>query len=496
MRNIFFLLLILLLNITSSAQIGDLNHNSQQIDKALKEILAYDGFKTASFAFYAVDLENGEPIAEYHRDLGLKPASTLKLLTTATALELLGPNFQFETILKYTGRIDKKQHILYGNIYIKGGGDPSLGSKYFDSTKDKTFLRNWAHAITSLGIDSITGGIIADARIFSWDIVPQAWSWNNMGNYFGAGPCGLSIYDDYYTLYFKSGANKSLSKIEKIVPNIPDIEFDNQAIADTISYDNTNIFGAPYCNKRYIRGSMPANRKSFAVKGSMPDPAFIAALQLDSILKTEGIDMGQKPTTIRRIFHEKHRVDSTHRTAFFTTRSPLLKDIIRETNTQSINLFGEHCLIESGLQMGASPQTEIALDSLISFWQQRGMNTQGLSIYDGSGLSLKNTITPRQQVFLLSYMKNHGKNYDVFYHSLAIAGRTGTLKNMFLGTAAENRIHAKSGTLDGVRTYVGYLTTTSGKEIAFSILLNNFSCKPKDARIQLEKLMLALVKLK
>jgi len=496
MRNIFFFILTIIASIYSSAQTIVPDKNPQQINQVLKEILSDEGFKTASFAFLAIDLETNKIVAEYHPDMALIPASTLKLISTSTALELLGPNYQFKTTLEYSGKLNKEDGFLQGNIYIKGGGDPCLGSKYFDSTKSKAFLKDWTKSIQNLGIDSISGGIIADAHIYSWDIIPQAWSWNNMGNYFGAGPCGLSIYDNYYTIYFNTGGFNNLSEIKTVIPHIPDIEFDNQAIADHISYDNTNIFGAPYCNKRYIRGSMPMNKKMFAVKGSIPDPAYIASVQLDSALKAKGIHIVEKASTIRRIFYNKHVVDTNERTPIIITRSPLLKDIITQTNTHSINLFAEHCLIESGRQMGALPQTEIAIDSLISFWQKRGMDTQGLSIYDGSGLSLKNAITPRQQVFILSYMKNQSKNFTAFYQSLAVAGKTGTLKNMFIGTRAENQIHAKSGSLDRVRTYNGYITSISGKKIAFSMLVNNFSCSQKNAKIQLEKLMLALAELK
>ena len=120
------------------------------------------------------------------------------------------------------------------------------------------------------------------------------------------------------------------------------------------------------------------------------------------------------------------------------------------------------------------------------------MDTQGLSLHDGSGLSQYNAITPRQMVFLLKYMKLESGYFDDFYNSMAIAGETGTIRNMFKGTVAEGQLRAKSGTVNRVKAYAGYVKTKSGREIAFSMVVNNFSCKSREAKAKLEQLMIAL----
>ncbi|MCD6557306.1 MAG: D-alanyl-D-alanine carboxypeptidase/D-alanyl-D-alanine-endopeptidase, partial [Bacteroidales bacterium] len=249
---------------TEYAQIRKLEKRKHSVNKTLKQIISYPDFKNADFGFTAKDIKTGEIIASYHSDKSFMPASTQKLFTTATALEVLGPDFKFTTSLQYSGRIDTVSGILYGNILIKGGGDPTLGSKYFDSTKDKQFFNDWLKAIKKLGIDSVAGAVVADASVFDYNIVPITWSWNNMGNYYGAGANGLTVFDNYYTVFFNiSNTIGELTEIVNVIPNIPNLVFDNTSTSDSITYDNSYIFGAPFSNQRYVRGKLPAGKNNF-----------------------------------------------------------------------------------------------------------------------------------------------------------------------------------------------------------------------------------------
>lgn len=463
-----------------------------QLNKKLQEVVDYSGFHSAGFAFYAIDVNTGEIIAQHNPDMALKPASTLKILTTASILELLGPAYQFETTLEYSGEIDTTKRLLKGNIIINGGGDPTLGSKYFESTNKQQFLNDWVNSIKLLGIDSIDGCVVSDARFFSWEIVPPSWSWQNMGNYYGAGPSGLSIYDNTYTVYLNTGSQVGdTAKIVKVVPGIPKLKFENTVTAKDIHSDRAIIFGAPYSNQRSIKGYLPLNRKEYGVKGSIPDPAYLAAYQLGNELKKIDIRSSYKPST-KRLLQNKQEKVCMLRSFLFATLSPAITEIIKQINTESINLFAEHCLIHAGMQLGAAPFTLAAADSLVSFWSKNGMDNRGLHMQDGSGLSHYNAISPRQLVFVLEYMNQSSYYFNTFFNSLPIAGKTGTIKNMFNGSYAEGNLRAKSGTIDGVKAFAGFVTSSSGREIAFSMVVNNFSCTTSEAQTQLELLMIAV----
>ena len=494
-RKLTIILLIALYISPVYSQFKKLENKNHIVNQVLSEIIIDSDFKNAGFAFHAIDATTGEIISSHNPDMELKPASTQKLVTTATILELYGADYKFKTTLEYTGHIDTINHILHGNIIINGGGDPTLGSKYFDKTKNKQFVSTWINAIKKLKIDSIDGAVIADASIYTYEAIPQTWSWNNMGNYYGAGACGLSIYDNYYTLYFNSSNTVGDTvEIAKTIPEIPNLDFENAVIADSISYDNAYIYGAPYAYTRILKGEIPLNKTNFPVKGSMPDPAYMAALELERALNKSGIQLSNNASSVR-LLKLKNKQLSNKRVEIVSIYSPELSEIIAETNIHSVNLFAEHCLNHSGLKLTGNPDIDNSSEAIEDFWTEKGMDTQGFSLADGSGLSQYNTISPNQMVFLLNYMKLKSQNFDYFYNSMAIAGETGTVSKMFKNTVAAGNLRVKSGTITRAKAYAGYVKSVSGREIIFSMVVNNFSCSSREARAKLERLMIALAEL-
>jgi D-alanyl-D-alanine carboxypeptidase/D-alanyl-D-alanine-endopeptidase (penicillin-binding protein 4) len=495
MRKIILFLIIIFIFNSEFVHARKLQKRHHIVNKVLADIQKDPDFKNASFGFLAIDAKTGQIISENNPDMALKPASNQKLISTATVLELYGPDYRFDTKLNYTGYIDTINHILHGDIIIKGGGDPTLGSRYFDQTKDNQFLKQWITDIQNLHVDSIVGSVIADARIYSQDIVPVTWSWINMGNYFGAGASGLSIYDNYYTIYFNTDSIVgNRTEIVKTVPEIPYLVFNNEVVADSVMGDNTNIIGAPYCNARYLRGKLPLGRTCFGVKGALPDPAYFAAYELERRLRENGIKIKGQPSSMHlQEIMGMSVVDN--QIEISTIYSPPLSEIIKQTNTHSVNLFAEHFLKQCGLKLIGNTETEKDAEAALNFWKEKGMDTQGMAQSDGSGLSQYDAVTPRQMVFLLKYMKKNSLYFDIYYNSFPVAGKEGTLDGMFKGSLAEGNLRAKSGTIDRVKSFTGYVKSSSGREIIFSMIVNNFSCSSKEAKVKLERLMIALSEL-
>ncbi len=185
-------------------------------------------FNNASISFCAVDLSTGLTIAEYNPNLSLSPASIVKLFSTATAFEVLGSDYKPSTNIYTDGKIDSNG-ILQGNLWIRGGGDASLGSKYFnDDGKESQFLKIWCDTLKQLGIKKIVGSIISDASQFGYTGIPEGWNWSDMGNYYGAGPSGLVLYDNMVKYTFKTGTYVGAkTELVSMFPSVPNFQFHN-----------------------------------------------------------------------------------------------------------------------------------------------------------------------------------------------------------------------------------------------------------------------------
>ncbi len=485
---IFTLLLYVTFKQFSAQTLSNRDHN---VNIALKELKADKDLKNAGIGFYAVDINTGEIISTYNCDLSLTPASTQKLITTATALEVLGPKFKFSTKLEYVGQYDTTGNVLNGSIIINGGGDPTLGSKYFDKTENDYFLDAWIKSISELGVKSITGEIIGDERIYGYEIVPPTWSWEDMGNYFGAGANGLTIFDNMYTLFYntseKIGGNTEITKME---PHIPGMTFDNHVKSDAINSDKSYIFGAPYTYHRYINGYLPLEKINYRIKGSMPDPSFFAAYTLYEKIKENGIKSGD--VTTFRISNNLQYLDSLKHVVLCETFSPELSEIIKQTNHKSINLFAEHLLTHCRLKSVNFNKDSVDRSYIENFWRTKGIDTKGMAIYDGSGLSKYNTVTTKQLVLILKYMKKQSKYGIQYYESIPVVGKEGTVRSICIGTSAENNMRAKSGSIKSVRAYTGYVTSKSGREIAFSLIINNYNGSSSETGKKMQSLMVSL----
>lgn len=434
--------------------------------------------KHADISFLVKEISSGQVIMQHREEKVVIPASTMKVVTTATALELLSPDFRFETKLQYAGSI--KDSVLYGNIYILGGGDPTLGSQYMG---EKDFLDKWASAVKQLGIRRIDGAIVGDASAFSSEGVAPKWSWEDMGNYYSSGAYALSIYDNTYQIQLQSGAAGTTPQIVSISPSGLDIKFNLQLLSANIGKDSAYIYGAPFSHERFIYGAIPANRKNFVVKGDIPHPPLFAAQELEAKLKTAGISISQPA---KAIF-----LPEGDRNTFHTLYSPPLKDILKEINHRSNNHYAEHLFRSFSMRKNAPATIKNSVETTKLLWKKKHVDVSGLNMYDGCGLSLANAISAKFLVDLLIYEKSKSAHSDVFFASLPSAGQTGTISRLLKGTALEGRVQAKSGSVGGVQCYAGYISW-QGKQYAFAVLLNHFEGTRSKAVGEIEKLLLSI----
>ncbi len=459
MRKILSLFLACILVLTVFAQ----NKTSNLV---LKEFISLKELKSASISVFAENLTTNNIIFDYQSDLALAPASVLKLVPTSLALELFGPEHKFKTELAYSGII-LPDGTLLGDVYIIGYGDPCLGSNNFTETYGKGFeiLNKWTDEIKKLKIKKIKGNIIADISYFGKIEIPNNWIWEDIANYYGNQGSCLCFNDNLYSLHFKTGNfNGAATEIIKIEPQGLNYEFENLVVSSSSSGDNAYIFYTNTKNYLQVKGSLPWKNNNFVVKGSIREPDAFLASSFYNIINSNGISIEGQAKVIDN-FDNK-----INRTVFYVTNSPTLSEIVDYTNLKSFNLYAE-VLAQHIMKKTGKTWNEAVED----FFKKKSIDTNGLKLSDACGLSRFNAITSRQIAGLLKYMRLYSTNKEKFFSSLAIAGASGTMAKFGLGTPVENKLHAKSGSISGVRAYAGYVYNTQGDEIVVSIIINNYS---------------------
>lgn len=450
-------------------------------NKALQDFISTPSLRRANISLLVKNVATSNTVLEYRSKTCAIPASTTKIVTTAAALEMLSPDFKFETVLQYDGNISNG--VLNGNIYILGGLDPTLGSKYM-GTQD--FLSQWLMAIKGMGIEEISGNIIADASLINNQGISPKWTWEDMGNYYGAGAYALSVYDNVCTVGFKTGAPGTIAEVVSCSPDLPDFSVKSYVKAANTNSDDSYFYGAPLIGERTIYGTLPANRSAFYVKADIYNPPFLLAQRLCNELKSNGIQVDGKPDVMW-----KKEKGARMRVAIHVIESPALSEIVSDINHRSNNHYAEHVYRYMGSKQGEGTDTDAGANVIKSYWKSRGLDTEGLLQFDGCGLSTMNAITADFLVSLLIYEKNKAKYSDEFYESLPVAGVNGTVKKLLKGTKLEGKVYAKSGSISRTQCYAGYIEW-KGETYAFAVMVNNFSGARNSVLKAIENVLLSV----
>lgn len=463
-----------------------------QTPAPVKWLLQAPYMRGASFSLVVKDVQEGRTVYSYDTDRLQSPASVLKTVATATALEILGEDYRYPTTLEYDGILENGT--LEGNLYIKGSGDPSLGSSHFAPGQNK-FLSTWIAALQKAGIKHITGSVISDESIFDTEGVSIKWLREDMGNYYAPGSYGISIFDNMYKLSLQTGAAGTRPVLKGTEPDIPFIRFKNYLKAAPVSSDSAYIIGAPLDDVRYLYGVLPANREAYVLKGDIPDPALYLARYLTDQLQQKGIRVDGSPSCYR-IEVEENRWKKGERKEIVTTYSPTLREIASVCNHVSHNLYADALVKTVGLQYKPRRNEMISsfgrgVQVVKEYWEKKGLDVFPLRMNDGSGLAPADKVSVGFMGELLVYMATESAVSDAFIASLPQAGIEGSVRNFLKGSKLQGKARLKSGGITGVRSYAGYITK-DGKTYAVAVFSNNYSCPMSRMTRALEKLLLQL----
>jgi D-alanyl-D-alanine carboxypeptidase/D-alanyl-D-alanine-endopeptidase (penicillin-binding protein 4) len=448
-------------------------------EKALNAMLADTTLTGTSYSICYADALTGEVIFGYDADRNLAPASVMKLYPTAVSLSLLGSDYRFRTEIYLTGQFNKRKGILDGDIVIRGGGDPALGSEYFKDHYGDV-IADWVSALSDAGLRRVKGHVAASESIYDQNPAPGGWSWGDLGNYYGAGVYDINFNDNEYNIYITGFSEGSPAEIDSVEKYGRDIHITNFLTSSGKS-DNGDVYSAPYSSTAWISGTVPAD-SSFFLKASMPDPPFTLVRLLDDAMRDAGIKIDGSPTPARVI------IDGENTTPVCVTLSPTLSDIIRVTNHESVNLYAEQLRKHLGYAIGGEGSFSSGSDVIESFLDSIGCEPYEARMLDGSGLSPNNNISALMTVRLLVHMYN-GKDSSVFVSTLPSAGVSGTLKNYFRDDVFKGRVVAKTGSIGSVRSFAGFVTTASGRTLAFTMIANGFTVPWRQVTNGMENIM-------
>ncbi len=446
----------LLFSLFLIAQISFAQSVTERLQSAIDKWKSDADLKHASISLYVVNSKTNEVVFDYNSQLGLVPASCQKIITSVTAYELLGKDFQFKTDLGYTGSIRKG--VLQGDLIVRGSGDPTLGSWRYPTTKDTAVMSAWTKAIKDFGIKKIEGDVLLDGSRFSLQPIPGGWSWEDMGNYYGAGCWGLNWYENQYALTLKPGLKEGDRTV--VVKTVPELQLygliNNVKTGKPHSDADVNIYLPPHSSIGVVEGTIPAGDSSTIASGSTPNPYHQLGKVLEKSFDTAQIKYRQTSNSLEYIANKKV-IPSTD-SVFYTYLSPTLDSITYWFLHKSVNLYGESLLKEMAYAKMGMGSTEAGIGIVKKFWEEKGIERSALRIKDGSGLSTTNRITTNALVNVLQYAYSQTW-FSSFYNALPLY----------------NGMKLKSGTISGIKSFAGYHTSKDGVDYTITFIVNDFS---------------------
>lgn len=412
-------------------------------------------------------LTRQESLFELNPDAPLSPASTIKLLTAVVGLKKLGPDYTYRTEVLADGPI--QNGVLKGNLYLKGGGDPSLVS-------ERMYLL--VAEVLRSGIREITGTIFADDWVFEQIKVDPARIPTDTDRPYNAPIGGLSFNYNTTTVYFRPGDTLGAKPRVMVEPDTGYITVLNQAKTGRPGSGNQLVASrvkGKAGDTILVKGTLAQGAAEQRSYFNIVSPPLYAGYALRSYLEMRGVRVHG-----REIRHQQ--VPPSARKIAELESLPL-REIVTLMNKFSNNFIAEVLVKTLGKEIRGAPGTvEKGLDVVREEATRLGINTAGFHVVSGSGLTRENRVSSRQFVQLMNaaYL-----DFDVLpelLSSLPIAGKDGTLRRRMKGTSAYGRLRAKTGSIDGVATLVGMVQARGGELLAFSVLMNDKTKDPGSMR--------------
>ena len=440
------------------------------------------------------DAQSGVTLYEQNADKYFAPASNMKLFTTALALAKLGPEYRFHTTLETRGTISS-EGVLSGDVVLVGRGDPNLSNRKFPFELKEEFdgppqkaLVEFADAVVAKGIKEISGDVIGDDSYFPRKRYPNGWEIDDMVWEYGAAISAIVVDDNVVTLTLTPGEHAGNPVQAAVTPATLDFTVENDVTTSAAEVkSDLTLTREPGASLVVVKGSLPARSAPRKLVLAIEEPALHAAASLKRLFEERGV----KVAGAAKARHD-HAEPVADPVVLAEHVSVPLVDAVKLINKISQNLHAEMLLRTVARQSGVWATPDDLMKPPADFYASAGITPGDVIQTDASGLSRHDLVTPRAIVTLLSFAQKQPW-FESYYASLPVAGTDGTLEDRMKNTPAAGRIHAKTGSVEHVRTLSGFADTPSGRRLIFSFLSNNQGGKNREAAEALTGLCVAML---
>lgn len=454
--------------------------STQQLSNAISSAIAAPGVGRGAWGIIVQSLDRRDRLFELNARTLLVPASVVKLVTLAAAVDAVGWEHRFETALRATG--PTVDGTLRGDLVVVGSGDPAIGGRGGDD------LSVWIDTLRALGIRRIDGRVIGDDDALEEPRPQLAWAWDDLGYTSGALFGALNLADNRLTLTIAPGEGIGTPTTIRVETDAQHRPLNNRSV--TGARGSPELLwpeqrpGEPFLT---IAGSIPAGAPTARLSVSAGNPTFWFAGALRSRLIASGVDVTGGAFDIDDV---TPRPDTAASTLLYTYRSRPLSDIAQPILKDSINLYAE-AVMRLNAARGGPGTNDAAIDGMRQRLDAWGIPREAWQIVDGSGLSRRNAIAPEVLIAVLQRMYD-ATGRSPWMTALPIAGHDGTLGGRMTGTPAEGNVRAKTGTMSNVRSMAGYVRTRDGEMLAFVAIVNAFEGPGRAANDALDRIAVAL----
>jgi len=439
----------------------------QQLKESIEKAISVPELAKAKVSIHVIRLRDGETVYTRNAQESLVVASNNKLAVTAAALEVLGEDYGFETLVWTRGQV-AKDGTLKGDVIVRGGGDPNLSGRFHE--RPTSIFEGWAKELKEKGVRRIEGDIVADDHLFDREWVSPHWPKNQLTSWYCAPASALSFNDNCIDLTVRPGKATNSPLVVTLSPPTSYVALRVTAKTGTAKSRSAVWFQRRSgSNTITVGGRHPLGGAPYSDSVTIHDPARFAAHVFREAIIGQGIEV----TGQAKVWHgtSPDPGDGGRRIALHT--SPLLPTLC-VMNKRSQNFYAEQVLKTLGLFTRQKGTRENGLAAVAEFLGKVGIGDGEYEMVDGCGLAKRNRFSAAQIARLLAWMHDT-KHREAFRSTLAVAGEDGTLARRFRGTKLGGRVFAKTGYVLGASALSGYLRSKAGQDYAFSILMNRFS---------------------